>query len=193
MFWVGVVLLVLFVGLAFFISFKPWKLTITAPSYSMFPNSRVLEKNFSEIVPYYIHGITKVKIDIKDREVSMNIVLPKPDGCIILNGETFVLTGSSTFSSKYYDKSVLSGCIKVDSWDKEHLSVMKTMLANGILPVSIIYDNGIYEVEAMRKCGLGLIKVTTDNLDKVSKITKYWPDCRYKEYRLLYDTGAVLR
>jgi len=30
-------------------------------------------------------------------------------------------------------------------------------------------------------------------LDKLDVIKEFWTDCQYHEYRLLYDSGAVLK
>jgi hypothetical protein len=191
--WLGVLLVVFFVAFAFYITYKPWTLVFNAPEYSNFSTFKTAAKSFKDVIAHFVPGITQVKIDFKSRSVLMNVVLPKPKGCASLKGIDYVVTGSTLMESKYYSKDALNNCVQVDAWDNEHERIIATMQNNGIVPVSVRYVEGIYEVKGKRQCGMGTIKVTLQNLDKVKLIMKYWPDCHYTEYRLLYDTGAVLK
>ncbi|HOK24633.1 MAG TPA: hypothetical protein PLX47_04140, partial [Coprothermobacter proteolyticus] len=116
-----------------------------------------------------------------------------PEGCVVVNGDTLVVVGAKTIEGDLYSAKVLKGCVTVDTWDESRRKVTNALKAQGITPIAIKFSDGFFEVTGKRQCGNGVIKVTMENLDKLGFIKQFWGDCQYHEYRLLYDSGAVLK
>jgi len=104
--------------------------------------------------------MTSVNLDLAKRQINMRLDLPRPEGCVVINGTTLVVVGTKTVETDLYSAKVLTECVTV---------------------------------EKQRQCGKGVIKLTMANLDKLGVIKEFWADCQYHEYRLLYDSGAVLK
>ncbi|HAR39946.1 MAG TPA: hypothetical protein DCR68_01015 [Coprothermobacter sp.] len=189
----GIILLVVFVGSAYFVTYKPWMFVFNVPEYSNYEKSWSGQKNLKEIVGFYVPGMSTVQFDLRKRQISMNLVLTKPEGCVVVNGDTLVFVGAKTIEGDLYSAKVLKECVTVDAWDESRMKVTNALKAQGITPIAIKFSDGFFEVTGKRQCGNGVIKVTVENLDKLGFIKDFWGDCQYHEYRLLYDSGAVLK
>lgn len=190
---VGTILLVAFIGIAYFATYKPWSFVFNVPEYSKYEKSWSGQKTLKEIVSFYVPGMTSVKLDLAKRQINMRLDLPRPEGCVVMNGTTLAVVGAKTVETDLYAAKVLRECVTVDKWDENRMKVIKALESQGIKPVAIKFSDGFFEVVGMRQCGKGVIKLTMANLDKLGVIKEFWTDCQYHEYRLLYDSGAVLK
>lgn len=190
---VGIILLVAFVGIAYFATYKPWIFVFDVPEYSKYEKPLSAEKSLKEIVSFYVPGMTSVNLDLAKRQINMRLDLPRPEGCVVINGTTLVVVGTKTVETDLYSAKVLTECVTVDKWDENRMKVIRALEAQGIKPVAIKFSDGFFEVVGKRQCGKGVIKLTMANLDKLDVIKEFWTDCQYHEYRLLYDSGAVLK
>jgi len=132
---VGIILLVAFVGIAYFATYKPWIFVFDVPEYSKYEKPLSAEKSLKEIVSFYVPGMTSVNLDLAKRQINMRLDLPRPEGCVVINGTTLVVVGAKTIEGDLYSAKVLKGCVTVDTWDESRRKVTNALKAQGITPL----------------------------------------------------------
>ncbi|NPV88594.1 hypothetical protein HPY42_03615 [Coprothermobacteraceae bacterium] len=190
---IGVATLLALIGLSYYVTYKPWNLWVQSPPYGWLGLNWHKQVSFSEATALYAAGFTQVRFDLRTRSLLFNIDLPKPLACIELKGVSRVVTDQGLLASDLYAQSICVDRIRVNQWNEETRHLVERLLALGYDVDRVECSRGIYVVTGRRDCGPGTIKVIGSNIDRLEQIKPYWNDCTYKEYRLLYDSGAVLR
>jgi len=64
---VGIIILVAFVGFAYFVTYKPWTFVFNVPEYSKYEKSWSDQKSLKEIVGFYVPGMSTVQFDFTQK------------------------------------------------------------------------------------------------------------------------------
>jgi len=129
---VGIILLVAFVGIAYFATYKPWIFVFDVPEYSKYEKTAVSGKELKGNRKFLRAWHDECKSGFAKRQINMRLDLPRPEGCVVINGTTLVVVGTKTVETDLYSAKVLTECVTVDKWDENRMKVIRALESQGI-------------------------------------------------------------